>query len=81
MANEAFSQDRLSVLLGTCIVPAVLEAAQVSADGIDAFYRSKLYALLGDASSGMWHFSPVLLAQMYLEELHTGTFEVPEACL
>lgn len=80
MAEKPFSQDRLSNLLGICIVPAVLEYAQIPDDGIDAFYHSKLYELLGNAETGMWHFSPRTLADMYLEELKTGTFEIPEAC-
>ena len=81
MSSTTFSQDRLSTLLGTCIVPAVLEHAHVDVDGIDEFYRSRLYELLGDASTGMWHFSPATLAQMYQDEKLTGSFEIPEACL
>ena len=80
MAGEAYTQERLSVLLGTCIVPAVLELAQVPDDGVDAFYRSRLYALLGDVETGMWHLSPATLAAMYQEEQRTGGFEIPEVC-
>lgn len=74
------TQERLSTLLGVCIVPAVIEAAQLDDAGIDTFYRSKLYELLGNVETGMWHFSPATLAKMFLEEQARGTFEIPEVC-
>ena len=80
MTSSCFTQDRLSTLLGICIVPAVLELAGVDEDGVDAFYRSKLYRLLGDVETGLWHFSPRTLAEMYMQEQQTGAFDIPEGC-
>jgi hypothetical protein len=74
--------DRLSVLLGTCIVPSILDSLNIpqseQIEGIDAFYRSKLYEALSDPATGMWHLSPYLLADLYREEQRVGYFEVPE---
>jgi hypothetical protein len=73
------SDQHLTTLLGICIVPAILEILNIDdAVGIDRFYQSKLYALLSDSDTAMWHLSPALLAQLYNEELETGSFEVPE---
>ncbi|WP_080798005.1 hypothetical protein [Arabiibacter massiliensis] len=73
------SNDRLSTLLGISIVPAVLEAAGIDGpEGIEEFYRSKLYGLLSDPQTAMWHLSPQTLATLYVEERSTGTFDVPE---
>jgi hypothetical protein len=77
--EQVMNEDQFSVLLGVSIVPAIFEALGV--DGttdIDRFYQSKLYALLGDPATGMWHLSPALLAQLYNEELEAGSFEIPE---
>jgi hypothetical protein len=69
----------LPTLLGISIVPAILENLRIQdPNDIDRFYRSKLYALLGDPNTAMWHLSPALLAQLYNEELEVGSFEVPE---
>jgi hypothetical protein len=76
------NNDKLSLLLGTCIVPGIIESLAVpedrQADLVDQLYGSKLYVLLSDDASSMWHLSPVLLGQLFKEELATGTFDVPE---
>ena len=75
----SMTDDKLSVLLGTAIVPAVLEAVgQPTDEEIGAFYRSALYSGLSDARTGLWHLSPATLAQMYADERATGAFKVPE---
>lgn len=79
MSDAAITRDRLSTLLGISIVPAILEA--VDADGpddVEAFYKSKLYQLLSDPQTGMWHLSSQTLASLYAEERETGTFPLPE---
>lgn len=42
------------------------------------FYGSKVYSLLEDEETKIWHFSPLTLFNMYDEEKRTGTFEFPE---
>jgi hypothetical protein len=74
--------DRLSLLLGTCIVPGILDSLDIpqgkQVENIDALYQSELYESLSNPATGMWHLSPHLLADLYREERETGHFETPE---
>lgn len=77
MEKKAFS-----ALLGL-LVPQVVAyiAAETQGDELIAtkqFYRSKVYALLEDESTKMWHFSPKTLFLLFDEEQRCGTFTVPE---
>ena len=47
----------------TQLVPQILERLQL----IHKFYQSCFYAQLADQSSGLWQYSPLILAQMYRE--------------
>lgn len=64
------------------IVPEIIKII-VKEHGVDEltatkdFYDSKVYALLEDEETGMWHFSPRLLFTMYDEERKTGSFYIP----
>lgn len=79
MTASSITGRQLSSLLGTAIAPAILEAANAkSAEDVDRFFRSDLYGMLSDPATGLWHLSPVLLAQMYADELSYGAFAVPE---
>ena len=74
-----FASESLPILLGTCIIPATLGAAGVtSTEGIRRFYQSKVYGMLSDPTTGMWHLSPRTLANLYLDELVNGDVDVPE---
>ena len=42
------------------------------------FYNSKVYALLEQEDTKLWHFSPLTLFNMFDEEKKTGSFEMPE---
>ncbi len=42
------------------------------------FYNSKVYALLEQEDTKLWHFSPLTLFNMFDEENKTGSFELPE---
>lgn len=77
--TDAERAQRVSTLLGTCIVPAVLEECG-SADerGLDAFYRSETFDLLSDPRTGMWHLSPATLAEIFRSEMNDGAIETPE---
>jgi hypothetical protein len=44
----------------------------------EAFYRSKVYALLEKEETKMWHYSPLTLFNMYDEETATGNITFPE---
>lgn len=45
-------------------------------DAIRAFYRSKLYELLSDRETGLWHASTDMLLELYREERETGSFNL-----
>lgn len=42
------------------------------------FYNSKVYALLEQEETKLWHFSPLTLFKLFDEEQKMGTFELPE---
>ena len=42
------------------------------------FYESKVYSLLEQEDTKLWHFSPLTLFNMYDEEKRTGDFQMPE---
>lgn len=46
-------------------------------DVINKFYNSELYELLEDDETKLWHFSHVLLADLFIEEITTGKIEFP----
>ena len=41
-------------------------------------YNSKVYALMEQEDTKLWHFSPLTLFNMFDEEKKTGSFELPE---
>ena len=42
------------------------------------FYESKVYSLLEQDDTKLWHFSPLTLFNMFDEEKRTGDFQMPE---
>lgn len=65
------------------IVPEVVHciAESYSCDEVTAteeFYASKVYALLEQEETKLWHFNPLTLFNMYDEERNTGGFSFPE---
>ena len=45
---------------------------------VNEFYNSKVYALLEQEETKLWHFSPLTLFKLFDEEQKMGTFELPE---
>jgi hypothetical protein len=43
-----------------------------------AFYESKVYSLLEQEDTKLWHLSPLMLYHMYEEERKTGNITFPE---
>lgn len=73
---------KLAVILGI-VVPEIVELI-VKTDGGDVvsateeLYSSKLYSLLEDEETKLWHLSPLTLFNMYEEERRTGVITFPE---
>lgn len=42
------------------------------------FYESKVYSLLEEENTKLWHLSPLTLFYMYDEEVKTGNITFPE---
>lgn len=77
MADKKF--EAIMTLLVPQVVSLICE--QYHIDEITAakdFYESKVYSLLEDEGTKVWHFSPLTLFNMYDEEKKTGYFELPE---
>ena len=76
------NDSRHSALL-TVIVPMVIVEI-VKNTGLDEktaaarFYASRVYEELSDESRKLWHYSPIVLATMYDEEVKTGAITYPE---
>lgn len=47
-------------------------------EAIKILYNSKLYALLEDAETGVWHYSGLTLYTLLCEEIDTGKMTLPE---
>ena len=65
------------------IVPKII-ALIVQNQGIDEvtasrkFYESRVYSLLEEEDTKLWHLSPLTLFHMYNEEVNTGNITFPE---
>ncbi|MGL4943303.1 MAG: hypothetical protein ACRC46_08940 [Thermoguttaceae bacterium] len=76
------NSERFSAML-VLLVPAVVEVI-VQKCGLDeiqateSFYNSKVYELLEDETTKLWHFSPLTLFLMFDEEQKTGQISFPE---
>ena len=76
-------EDKKFNVIRTFLVPQVVQliAENCSLDEITAsrqFYVSKVYALLEQEDTKLWHFSPLTLFHMFQEEKSTGDFCIPE---
>ena len=62
----------------TLLVPQVVQliCENYTVDEIAA--AKALYSLLEQEDTKLWHFSPLTLFNMYVEEKKTGDFEIPE---
>lgn len=74
--------EQYSAIIGL-IVPEVVRliAEKYSCNEVTAaeeFYRSRVYTILEQEQTKLWHFSPLTLFNMFEEEKKTGSFVVPE---
>lgn len=76
------SKEKFSAVMGVLLPQLVQLICQN--DGIDeisaskALYSSKLYSVLEDESTKLWHLSPHALFDIFVSEQLTGTPEFPE---
>ena len=77
MADKKF--EAILILLVPQIIELVCEnypLDEITADR--EFYESKVYSLLEQEDTKLWHFSPLTLFNMFDEEKRTGDFQMPE---
>lgn len=76
------NNEKFAAIMGVLVEQVVhLIAEAYSYDepaASNAFYNSKVYALLEQEETKLWHFSPLTLFNMFDEEQKTGDFEFPE---
>jgi len=61
------------------VVHLIAERHSLSEDeAVRRFYDSRLYELLEDEQTKLWHYSPLMLFTMYDEEINTGEITFPE---
>ena len=71
--------EAMLVLIVPQVVSLIVEMHKI--DEVTAskkFYESKVYSLLEEEDTKMWHLSPLSLFHMYDEELLTGSITFPE---
>ena len=77
MDKEKF--EALLPLIITDILQKIMEQKKIiQGEAIYLFYNSKLYALLENEQTKIWHYSTDKLFQLFEEEMNTGNFELPE---
>ena len=71
--------EAMLVLIVPQVINLILENTSVAeVTSTERFYCSKVYAMLEQEETKLWHLSPLTLYNMYEEEEKNGTFEIPE---
>ena len=77
MADKKF--EAILTLLVPQVIQLICENSPVDEMAASkAFYESKVYSLLEQEDTKLWHFSPLTLYNMYEEEQKTGKITFPE---
>jgi hypothetical protein len=67
------------MLLVPQVIKLIIERHGLSErEAADVFYNSRVYALLEDEETKLWHYSALTLFNMYGEERETGKITFPE---
>ena len=74
---------KFNSLLSIAIIPQTISiiAEKEGVDEIKAmneFYQSKVYSLLSDEETKMWHYSPMTVYTMWKHEKETGEVVFPQ---
>ena len=72
MSDERFAA--IFFILVADLVKRLVGQGENARDAIRSFYRSKVYRLLSDRETGLWHASTEMLLALYDEERRTGDF-------
>ena len=77
------TENQYIAFLGILILPPLVaeigKRLNISEeDATDRLYHSELYEKLSDEKLKLWHYSPVMLGEMFVEAERTGVIPYPE---
>ncbi|MBQ6340123.1 MAG: hypothetical protein IJI36_13360 [Kiritimatiellae bacterium] len=77
------TENQYIAFLGILILPALVteigKRLDLSeAEATERLYRSEFYMKLADEKLKLWHYSPVMLGEMFEEAERTGVIPYPE---
>lgn len=77
--NERQYSTMLSLLVLPPLVTQIAERLGIDeSSAMGKLYHSELYEKLSDERLKLWHYSPVMLADMFVEADRTGIIPYPE---
>ena len=69
----------LAILVLPALVAEIGRRLDISEEeATQRLYRSELYAKLAEEKLKLWHYSPVMLGEMFVEAEKTGVISYPE---
>jgi len=69
----------LMAIMNPSIIQLIIDKRKLTnIEATKLFYDSKLYAMLENEASKLWHLSPLTLYELLDEELETGNINYPE---
>ncbi|GHV29550.1 hypothetical protein FACS1894167_09030 [Synergistales bacterium] len=68
----------LKMIVPKIVEQYIREKGAAWEEAIGTLYESRLYATLEDEETALWHLSPLLLCDLLIEEIETGTITFPE---
>ncbi len=67
------------VLLVPQVIQEMIDNENITEnEATENFYNSKVYSVLEDEKTKLWHLSPKALYELYRQEQQTGKIEFPE---
>ena len=77
------TENQYIAFLGVLVLPPLV--AEIGkrlnlseSEATDRLYRSEFYEKLADEKLKLWHYSPVMLGEMFVEADQTGVIPYPE---
>ena len=69
----------LLVILVPQVIKEIVENENISENtATENFYNSKVYSVLENEETKLWHLSPKALYELYKQEKQTGKIDFPE---
>ena len=78
MTGQQYSTMLSLLVLPPLVAQIVKRMGLDEASAIEKLYHSELYEKLADERLKLWHYSPVMLADMFVEAERTGIIPYPE---